>query len=255
MPDLTTTPGCGSGLAFERLLCGDLSAPQLQQMLSHLEACPRCRTRHEELRDEREAFLAEHPSFEALERSVARDRRASRFRPGALPALAAAAAAAIALLVVGIPGRAPGPAMPGPESTAEATRTKGTSSVGFFVMRDARVEPGVSGGVVHPGDRLRFTYSTERPRYLALLNRDARRAMVYYPRGPQAAPAPAGRSVALDFAIELDGVLGSERVYALFCDAPVTLEPLRAALERDDTLLPPPGCSVDRIDLTKERGP
>jgi hypothetical protein len=48
-------------------------------------------------------------------------------------------------------------------------------------------------------------------------------------------------------------MLGSERVYGLFCAQPVALEPLRAGLEAAGELRAVAGCQIDGIVLNKER--
>jgi hypothetical protein len=59
----------------------------------------------------------------------------------------------------------------------------------------------------------------------------------------------------LNSSVLLDGTLGSERIWALFCDSPFDLEPLRAQLERERTLTPPAGCSVDQHTIVKQAAP
>jgi hypothetical protein len=80
---------------------------------------------------------------------------------------------------------------------------------------------------------------------------DARAASVYYPTGPRAAAVRAGNDVALDFSVELDGQLGEERVYALFCETAVEIEPLRAALSETARLPETAGCQAEVIVLQK----
>jgi hypothetical protein len=109
---------------------------------------------------------------------------------------------------------------------------------------------------VRPGDELRFTYSHPRGAYLALVNLDATAASVYFPSAAsEAVRVPAGNDVALPFSVELDGQLGQERVYGVFCEEPFALEPVRAELESRG--LPPtlPGCQLDVITLVKVRAP
>ena len=151
--------------------------------------------------------------------------------------LATLAAAALLLLWTGNP--------------TEPTRSKGGPHVGFFVKRGDHVHRGARGEKLHPADDVRFVYTSESPRYLALFNLDARGATVYYPAGPTAMLARAGSDVALDFSVELDEQLGNERVYAMFCDAAFAVEPLRTALADTGKLPGRPGCSHDVVDVHK----
>jgi hypothetical protein len=105
---------------------------------------------------------------------------------------------------------------------------------------------------VAPGDTLQFTYVSERARHLAVLSLDgADRASVYFPDGARAAPIAAGRDVPLPRSTVLDEVLGPERLYGLFCEQPIALEPVRAQLERRRALPPLDGCRVVQLAIEK----
>ncbi len=270
MQDLTPQSECASDLRMDEALSGDLSVQAQSQLERHIAECSRCRSRWDDIVKEREAFLSAAPSFAALAAEVERAAEVKRApRPRAtvwskpwLAGLGAAAAAAAAVVLVFFrePPQPLVPAGPGTQTQAgnqqaSSTRSKGGPHIAFFIKRGARVSVGHSGAVVHPGDRLRFAYSSDAPRYLALFNLDAKRASVYYPRGRAAERVAAGRDIALDFSIELDDVIGSERVFAVFCEAPFQVEPLRRALADNRRMAPTPGCTVDIIRLTKEPAP
>jgi hypothetical protein len=114
------------------------------------------------------------------------------------------------------------------------------------------VERGVSGVTAYPGDQLRFTYSSERPAYLAVLGRDQRATSVYFPSGPSAARVEGGRDLPLDFSLELDAQLGEEQLYLVLCPSQYAVSPLRTELEASGDLRAAPGCVVERIALHKE---
>lgn len=164
-------------------------------------------------------------------------------------AMIAALAASIATFTVLLPR----------ETTGPATRTKGPAQpepparLGVYIKSGERVRKGETGEQVHPGDILRFSYSMDRSRHVAILSLDgARRASVYFPFGTVAAPLPAADEGTFPDGIELDGALGPERIYGLFCEDAIAVEPLRRALEeRGAPPDPPAGCVVDRLELEK----
>ena len=94
--------------------------------------------------------------------------------------------------------------------------------------------------------------TTPRPAFVAVLSLDpSGRASVYFPDGPRAVRVEPGVDVALPLATRLDGTVGEERVLGIFCDRPVELEPLRAALERRPEPAAPAGCEVARWRFVK----
>jgi hypothetical protein len=77
-----------------------------------------------------------------------------------------------------------------------------------------------------------------------VLSRDgAGRGFIYFPMGPRAEHLEGGVEQALPLATRLDATLGEEQLFALACDQPVELEPLRAALEAGQPFAAP-GCQV-----------
>jgi hypothetical protein len=259
---------CVSDLELDEWFSGELDVDAEANAAAHFATCVRCTARRTALQREREAFLAAAPSFDAHARLIAGERPAppaSRTRVWWIGGSVLGAAAAVLIAVLPVRDRL-------------VERSKGAPHLGFFVKRGAQISRGSSGEAVQPGDLVRFTYSSARERYLALLNLDARRASVYYPAGAMmAGTAPAlrggattdtapalrgsatvatriraGIDVPLDFSIELDAELGAEHVYAVFCDQPFALDPLRAQLETARGLRAPPGCEIDMVALVKE---
>ena len=54
----------------------------------------------------------------------------------------------------------------------------------------------------------------------------------------------------------LDATLGPETLYVLACPAPISLEPLLSALEREPSRPPAvEGCELDVVELDKQEGP
>jgi hypothetical protein len=131
-------------------------------------------------------------------------------------------------------------------------RRAGSPNLGFSIQRGDKLLRGSSGVVVLPGDRIRFTYSSDRPAQFALLRASHDRAVVDYPRTTSTVPLPAARDAALDLEVELDKRAGAEHVFGLFCEAPLELEPVRAALQKEVELPSLPGCRVDSLTLQKK---
>jgi hypothetical protein len=248
--------GCVTDLAFDRWFAYEHDEARAAQLAEHLRSCARCRVRGELLAREREAFLSKAPSLAANAERARTLRRADRGwlrAPRTWLAAAAAAGAAAAMLLAWAAG--PRESAQRYAHAGDGERRKGGFNVGFYVKRGPIVQRGVSGDTVHPGDQLGFTYSSETPVYLALLGSDGRSASVYFPASDSAVRVPAGSDVALDFSLELDEQLGTERLFAVSCPAPYALAPLRRALLERGDLPAPAGCRVERIALHKQAAP
>jgi hypothetical protein len=122
-------------------------------------------------------------------------------------------------------------------------------------MRDGWVFDGEPGHALHPGDSIQLVYSTRTPTYLGVLSLDGEhKASIYYPATPRAARVEPGRRQALPQSTILDETLGDETLYALSCNAPIVLEPLRAELAAHPETAPrADGCRVSTLSFRKER--
>jgi len=245
MRSLSRPEGCISDFAFDELHAGELEVEARRELEAHLDGCARCRARGQALSRERAALLVAAPDLASL--SPARARR-SPSRTLVAAGTVLAAAAAVLLLVV-----------PKGEQPRSELRSKGAPRLGMVVKRGERTFRVESGARARAGDLVRFTYSSDAARHLAILGLDARAAQVYYPThagaGGRALRVHAGSDTALDFSVELDATAGDEQLYGLFCDEPVALEPVRAELERERVLPALRGCDVDRLVLHKEPTP
>jgi hypothetical protein len=249
---------CVSDLGFDEWFADEGSPDERARFTAHLQTCTRCRLRGELFDRERAAFLAKAPTLDANADWAQRSRQAKRAQRlrGAPAWLGLSAAAVIGMLVawIGLPFK--------PWATTGVTaapdtgeRSKGAAQVGFYIKRGEHVQRGANGDTVYPGDQLRFTYSSVRPMYLALLGRDQRTASVYFPSGAQAARVDSARDRALDFSLELDAQLGDERLFAMLCPNEFALGPLRAELEASGELHAAAECRVERIALRKAAPP
>jgi hypothetical protein len=215
--------GCMSDLLLDELIGGLLSERERRAARNHLLSCLVCRRRFTQIENAARIVLPALP------------RKSSWL---AVTTLAAAAGVALAFVI------------PAPD----AVRIKGGERLGFYVKEGGAMRRGAPQEIVHPGDQLRFFYSMGKERYVAVLSLDgAKRASVYYPLGARAVLHRGGQNVALPLATELDGTLGREIIFALFCDRPIDLEPIRAAMELGAEP-GPPECSVDRIAIEKKEG-
>lgn len=245
MSAVTRDETCVSNYALDRWVAGELSHGEQNALQEHLERCARCSLRCDEVTRHREAFFERVPSWDAL--ASGRGHTPGRAsRSWATPLLAAVA---VAVLGVGVAGGFGSREQHG--SLDGTIRTKGGPSIGFFVKRGEQIRRGSTGEVVAPGELLRFTYSSEQPAYFALLHADSHGANIYYPTQSDSARIAGGRDVPLDFSIRLDDLLGIERLYGVFCEQSIPLEPVRTQLERAGRVPNLPGCRVDPLILDK----
>ena len=252
-------PGCLSDLRLDRLLSHELSGAEEQATQAHLAGCAVCEGRRAELLADRGRFATEAPPLEAL--LAPSLPRAVPLRAGSAPGggsrrwWSSLALPAAALLVLGIgfarllrdaePGSAPAP--------AAATRTKGGGPIfGFVVRRAERSFVGEDGQVLHPGDVLRFTWSSATPMYVGVWGIDALGQPSPYQLGPELALLPAGQRQPLPEAAELDDSLGPEQLLAVYCTTPVTAAAVSRALGTSVQAPPLPGdCRSQVLHIVK----
>jgi hypothetical protein len=262
MNDMVNEPnertGCVSSLMLDRLVASELLDAERRSVMEHVDGCPRCRDRLSDIVRGQKQFLERAPSLRIPITGArgANSRRAgaphasnllkSRWRAVALGGSLAAAVASVSLFAL----------RPGAHHFAEPTeRSKGEDVIGYYVLRDGHVFEGRPGQALFPGDSIQFVYSAPRSAYVAILSVDGeRKASIYYPRGPRAAPIEQGRRQALPQSTVLDETLGTETLYGLSCETAVMLEPLRAELEAHPESGPHAnGCLVSVLMLHKER--
>lgn len=232
---------CSGDLRLDALLADELGDVDKRALLEHLALCPRCRDRLAVIACERSRFLA---SELATPPWLATAPTRPRARWPWSTVASALVVAACALLVI-------------MSSDGPSERAKGGEQLSYFVKRGDRVQRGSAAEAVRPGDQLRFLYTMERPRFVAIASVDAaRQTSIYFPPGDRALRLEAGREVPLPSAVELDGTLGEERIFALFCDTPIELTLVREALVANQhTPRLPSGCVKDVLMLHKESPP
>jgi hypothetical protein len=229
------------------------------QSQAHVVDCARCSARLAELGQGRTAF---EDMGLRLEVSGTAAVRAKRYRFRRLRA-AGAIAAALSVVVAGgtawlglqggrLGARGPHerdemPASPG------GVRSKGSPLLDLFIRHEGRVREAADREPVHADDQLQFAYSSATAGYVAVLSRDGAGVVsVYVPSDAAVmAPAPAGERRLLSESTILDGALGHEDVYALFCRSGLELAPLARTLREQGALEAPEACSVRHIELEK----
>jgi hypothetical protein len=231
-----SSESCISDLRFDAWFARELDAPAKAELLDHVRRCRRCRTRLDALFRSRERFSLQLVVPAWLEPAA----RRRSVRRNVWLSCSAITLAACALLAIDARPRA-------------IERAKGQAYVGFFVKHGSHVQRGSPERPLRPGDHVRFTYTTLAARYLAIMSVDrAAHVSIYFPEGARAALVEPGVDVALPSAVELDESLGEERIVAVFCEEPLPLQQLTAAVasrEADPRL---PGCAADSFTVTKE---
>jgi hypothetical protein len=204
---------------------------------THLSDCDRCQHRLAIIERERNDFMRAHPSpkFEPGERKVG---------TGGRPWLAAAALVLVAGALSLLRG--------GADQTTEPRGIKGGSALGFYVKHGGAIVRGGNGQVVHPGDQLRFVVRSTK-RNMAIVSIDGGdNVSIYFPAGSRTATVKADQDLALPESIRLDGVLGRETIYSLFCDGPTDLGGVRERLRAQPAGVPiVSGCEVVSLTISK----
>jgi hypothetical protein len=224
---------CFSALRLDRWMMGELDPTDAESIRLHLATCAGCSTAVAGMRGVREELrsLPLPPALAAPRVS---------WKPRAAWATVGLALAATLVLVL----------RPGPLTERSKGHALGLS---MYVQHGGEVRRAGRGDAVAPGDAVRFAVSTPVVAYVAVLSLDPNgRAFVYFPDGAQAARVAAGSEVALPLGTRLDATRGEERLLGLFCNAPVSLEPLRRGLEESAGALPlPAGCQGVRWSFVK----
>jgi hypothetical protein len=237
--------GCLSDLLIDRWHAGELDEVTLRSAEQHLSDCARCARRAADLSAYARAVRDLLPPLvRRTEERTARTERPRSARRGFAVSIAYACAVLACALVWWNHDDAP---------EQDGVRAKGTPDFHYFVKRGTQVLQQGELRALTPGDRLRFVVQPAGYGFVVLLSRDpAGQVSVYHGEDEQAtALAPGRPRVALPEAIELDGQLGEEHLYGVFCRKPVPLEPLRRELLSTSRLTPPEGCWVVERVVTK----
>lgn len=138
------------------------------------------------------------------------------------------------------------------EKADTSAANDGGPSLGVRILRGDKARRGGSGDVVLAGDRIRFTYSSPRDVYFALLRSSSGHAQIEYPHGAMAVPLAAAQDAAINLELQVEKRAGEDRIFGLFCEAPLELEPVRAVLEKAEELPALPSCRATQLVLQKK---
>jgi hypothetical protein len=225
-------PSCLSDWSLDRLRLGEVTDEERKRFGAHLTACPTCEQARAALADDRERFLAEADVPRLAADAIARAGGTAGARNQARVWLRRLMAPLALALTAGAAGAV---LLPRKSADLEATRTKGSLSLQAYVKRAGAGGAGTLhiGEALYPGDRLRFLVRSDRDGFLTVLAVDgAAQVSLYYPQGDTPAPLRAGDPEPLPNAVELDGTLGREVVFAVRCPTAVPVATVLAAAAR-----------------------
>jgi hypothetical protein len=207
-----------SDFAFDRLMTGELADDQKGAMQAHIAGCPLCTERHGQLARGAEEFAtlrAARPFVGERIRARATRRWPSLFWSPRARTFAGAGVAvtAVAAALLLISSR--------PDADTDYRTTKGAALVlDVFVKRKGGdIESLLAGSRLAPGDLLRFRVQAATDGFFGLISADsAGNVMSYLPDDTRTLlPLKAAVPRLIDGGIELDGVLGHERLVAFLC--------------------------------------
>jgi hypothetical protein len=201
------------------------------EFVAHVQGCGRCSTVLEDIASARSMLLGAHPA-EASARAarnimeVVKQRRSSqRWLRFLAPVFLIPATAAL-LLVVRPVLHSHG------QVDSAGTSVKGGLIVETYCKRGDKVFPAVDGSDFLAGDRLRFTYSSDRPGFLLVFGVDDQgRVFPYYEDSVLVGvKVDAGAHLFLPGSVELDNHQGWERVFALWAGTQFADDVVRSAV-------------------------
>lgn len=226
-----------SSETIDLLMLSSLSEQEAQSAHEHLRSCTVCKRYWDELEEDKARFeqFVFPRTVESIEQRAQSTSLWSRLQTRwafLVPTLGAVAALFILVAMPRGAGTEDEPYL-GVKGAGD-----GLATIEVVVQRAELGQfPVKPGSRLQPKDRIRFVVNPGAARYLLIGSRDgAGNVTVYFPYGGvQSAPVPRGRQE-LPGSIELDEVLGAERLVAVFSDAPVAAEALRAALTKGEAL-------------------
>jgi hypothetical protein len=215
------------------------------EVATHMESCVRCAEVFADIANARALLLGADPeqtsmrAARAILQTVRQRKSRRRWLHILAPAILVPATAALLFAIkpaLFVRGLAP----------AAATAIKGGLVVETYCKRGDKVFPAVDGQDFLEGDRLRFAYSNDRPGYLLVFGvDDVGRIFPYYQQGALAGSyAEPGARVLLPGSVELDGHQGWERIYAVWSEAQLRDDVVRASVA---TALAAAGNDIRRV--------
>lgn len=237
---------------LDLMMLSALSPSDDSQAKQHLETCVSCQRHWKELNDDKQHF-EQFVFARTLPKVEARLQRApaslfERFKLWlVLPAAGLVAAAVVAVVVFAPRGQG--------DSTYVGLKGQQAPTFEIFALRDGGSPFEVRrGATLWPKDRIRFVVNPGTARYLLIASRDGAGVFsVYFPfdAAQSGQLEPSAQAIELPRAVELDSVVGPEHLVAVFSDAPVKADDVKAALAQN--LLDPKvaGATVVTYDFVK----
>jgi hypothetical protein len=242
-----------SSETIDLMMLEALKGDEANQAKVHLDGCDFCRTRWQELNEDKRHF-EQFVFARTLPRVEARVQPRGFFARFNLKLLVPAAGLLAAGLVafVSLEG-------------GDGTQTEDDIYVGVkgggpmlavFAQRDARVFEVKPGAKLKAGDRIRFKVAAAGLPYVLVASRDGKGAFtVYAPWGAMESiklePQAPG-NVELPGAVELDDTLGTEQLVAVFSSSPVKATEVEKALEKNPKAPQLSGARVVSWEFVKE---
>ncbi|MFN3197180.1 MAG: hypothetical protein ACE366_02010 [Bradymonadia bacterium] len=234
--DLLTWDGHLTDLTIERVLCADLNAQEQAVVRTHVQRCDDCAADLQAIAEDEGLSDASLVSLlgEADTASTAKasappattQGKILAFPTVVLSSLALAAAAALVLWIT--PGGQPTTGQPIDPSLSDHIVLKGTDFEWEVHIHDgSSAQRARHNQHVRPGDRVGFKVLSRKGGHLAILGVDASGATyVGYPQGKaRSAPLSAAKALSdLPDALRFDSAGDHERLVALLCPAPFSLE-------------------------------
>jgi hypothetical protein len=219
-----------SSETIDLLLMAALAGDKESEARAHLDGCPVCQKRWAELNEDKlrfEQFVFPR-TVGRLEERLNSPSLADRLRAGwkaLIPAMGLAAAASVAFAVF-VGGRSKG-------ADEAYVGIKGGASFEVVAYRPESGQfPVKAGTVLKARDKIRFVVNGAGAKYVLIASRDGAGGFsVYHPFGAAQSGAIEPGRVELPGSIELDEVVGLERLVAVFSDAPVQADAVKAAME------------------------
>ena len=207
---------------IERYFVGELDKDSAQAVEKHLETCESCFTYLQNLRRERNEFLADHP-FSSFYAEKAQ-KKTPFWQKYLSPAFARPVLVPVVCLLLIIA------AIPVVNTIAfnsgrETVVFKGGAQLSFIYERDGKIHDGILSEVFHEGDRIQVVYNSPREWFVALLSIDQSGTVSFYHPDQKSitCSVPSGKGNDLYFpgSIILDNSSGGELVVAVFSHSPL----------------------------------
>lgn len=216
---MTTSPEHISDFEFDRFMAHELDHDDRgARVHAHLHACPACANRYEALQAHTVTFQGQ-ASQRALPERIVRQAHRQRHRAAGL----GAAVVALGGLVIAVGGGALHHLSAGTALPLADLRAKGSVSLDVIKARPGmRAESMLPGDMAVPGDTLQFRVVSQTSGFLAIASVDgAGTVSLYAPQGDAALLRIEKGQSLIAGAVELDQVLGPERLMALVCPRPL----------------------------------